>query len=104
MKSEKLNLIEIMSNPEDKSYIILKDEQGKEYVYEQVYYNSTFADKELHYALMRDVNGAKDEAIPFRIEVDKEGNENVYIEDDPETVRDLYEIYLETMRRRYNMQ
>lgn len=95
MKSEKLNLVEIMSNPDDKSYIILKDEEGKEHVFEQVYYNSTFADKGLHYALMRSVNGPNnDEAIPFRIEVDKDGNENVYIEDDPETVRDLYEIYL----------
>ena len=99
---EKVDLLDILLDKENKEPITLMDEKGKQLSFEQIamIVHEVKKEKKL-FAILKPVDKieglGENEAIVFRVEQDKDGNTTLRIEEDEDIAIDVFNEYYDLL-------
>lgn len=99
---EKVDLLDILLDKENKEPITLMDEKGKQLSFEQIamIVHEVKKEKKL-FAILKPVDKieglGENEAIVFRVEQDKDGNTTLRIEEDEDVAIDVFNEYYDLL-------
>ena len=101
-KQEKLDLLDVLLDQDNKEPIVLMDENGKELTFEQVAVIPHEVKKENRlYCVLKPLDKIEgigdDEAIVFLVDTDEEGNSIIRVEEDEEVAIAVFDTYYDLL-------
>jgi uncharacterized protein YrzB (UPF0473 family) len=101
-KQEKLDLLDVLLDQDNKEPIVLMDENGKELTFEQVAVIPHEVKKENRlYCVLKPLDKIEgigdDEAIVFLVDTDEEGNSIIRVEEDEEVAIAVFDKYYDLL-------
>ena len=101
-KVEKLDLLDVLLDQDNKEPIVLMDENGKELTFEQVAVIPHEVKKENRlYCVLKPLDKiegiGEDEAIVFLVDTDKDGNSIIRVEEDEEVAIAVFDKYYDLL-------
>ena len=101
-KVEKIDLLDVLLDQDNKEPIVLMDENGKELTFEQVAVIPHEVKKENRlYCVLKPLDKiegiGEDEAIVFLVDTDKDGNSIIRVEEDEEVAIAVFDKYYDLL-------